>query len=72
MTLFDFKCDDCGFVEEHFVYHDGANSYLCPMCDGDMFRIFSPPRVISMGEEAQAYKALKADEKRRQTKKMYF
>lgn len=72
MKLFDFRCDDCGYIEEHFINNGGADAFVCPECEGEMFRVISAPRVISMGEEASAYKELKAIEKRKQNKTMYF
>ena len=39
---YDYKCRECGCVEErrHFISEDPE--YLCPKCGGEMYRLVSP------------------------------
>jgi len=45
MPLFDFKCQDCGVKNEHFV-HLAADKLTCPSCHSDNYRkVFGKFRV---------------------------
>jgi putative FmdB family regulatory protein len=45
MPLFDFRCKDCEFKKEHFVYMGGVNP-ACPACGSNNYcKIFSKFRV---------------------------
>jgi putative FmdB family regulatory protein len=45
MPLFDFKCRDCSFKKEHFIYAGGKNPQ-CPSCGSqDYFKAFGKFRV---------------------------
>ena len=32
MPMFDFKCDDCKYQTEHFIYPDREIKKTCPKC----------------------------------------
>lgn len=36
MPLFDFKCEDCGFVMEHYIYVASATK-SCPKCSSSNY-----------------------------------
>jgi putative FmdB family regulatory protein len=45
MPLYDFKCEDCTFKKEHFVYTN-TTKLQCPKCNSDKYtRCFGKFRV---------------------------
>ncbi len=45
MPLFDYKCDDCGVIEDVWAGIEEDNLH-CPLCQKIMTRLISAPGVI--------------------------
>jgi len=41
MPLYDYQCESCGYIEEHYVSPD-ERVMVCSQCGGEARRIFSP------------------------------
>ncbi len=50
MPLYDYKCSNCGPFELWRRLEDLSQAVLCPTCQGDVSRIFSPPMVLNSGQ----------------------
>jgi len=47
LKLYDYKCDNCGKVEEHLV-HSKDELVVCPVCGISMFRVVSGGRTLEV------------------------
>ena len=47
MPLYDFQCNNCGFIEEALLPM-AQDSRLCPKCGGEMKRLPSYPVMVKI------------------------
>ena len=56
MPLFAYKCEDCSFKKEHFVYPDKTFTKPCPQCGSDKYvRRFGSFKLSIESSDPAAY-----------------
>lgn len=38
MPLYDYKCDDCGHKQEHYLSPDSTKKMICPSCESKEYK----------------------------------
>lgn len=58
MPLYDYRCQNCGDFEAWRKLADLDTPMVCPDCDADVQRLFSPPNInLNSGRFVTASKA---------------
>ena len=60
MILNDFRCEDCGTVNEHRYKYENKSNLLCPDCgSGELNVLLSAPAVRTLNTREKVSHALK-------------
>lgn len=43
--VFDYRCPECGVLEDYFVRSSEADNQICPDCGSSMVRLVAAPKL---------------------------
>jgi putative FmdB family regulatory protein len=72
MPMYDFKCNDCGHIEEYFYnMGDIPTSHECEKCKGEMSRMYCYAPPIHFSSDFKEENKIKYDKSPSGKKRFY-